>query len=128
MNAGTAPGSCSQPRTSPSAGLPTSPPESLPAGPDAQPVHRPRRQPPDQRGRLGFQERVTGRFARMSIIGWIILGLVAGVIAKVLLPGRDPGGLVGTTLIGIVGAFLGGWISTRFLDRTISNDDFFDPA
>ncbi|MFE6663015.1 GlsB/YeaQ/YmgE family stress response membrane protein [Streptomyces sp. NPDC057697] len=63
----------------------------------------------------------------MSIIGWIILGLVAGVIAKVLLPGRDPGGLVGTTLIGIVGAFLGGWISSRFLDRPISND-FFDLA
>ncbi|MGW2089579.1 GlsB/YeaQ/YmgE family stress response membrane protein [Streptomyces sp. NPDC001880] len=63
----------------------------------------------------------------MSIIGWIILGLVAGVIAKVLLPGRDPGGLIGTTLIGIVGAFLGGWISSRFLDRSISND-FFDMA
>lgn len=63
-----------------------------------------------------------------TIVGWIILGLVAGVIAKILLPGRDPGGLVGTTLTGIVGAFLGGWIASRFLDRTISNDDFFDPA
>ncbi|WP_405685342.1 GlsB/YeaQ/YmgE family stress response membrane protein [Streptomyces sp. NBC_00057] len=63
----------------------------------------------------------------MSIIGWIILGLLAGVIAKVLLPGRDPGGLVGTTLIGIIGAFLGGWISSRFLDRPISND-FYDTA
>lgn len=61
----------------------------------------------------------------MSIIGWIILGLIAGVIAKILLPGRDPGGLVVTTLIGVVGAFLGGWISTRFLDRPISQD-FFD--
>lgn len=64
----------------------------------------------------------------MTIIGWIILGLVAGVIAKILLPGRDPGGLVGTTLIGIVGAFVGGWISARFLDRPISKDDFFDAA
>ncbi|AXE79549.1 GlsB/YeaQ/YmgE family stress response membrane protein [Streptomyces atratus] len=63
----------------------------------------------------------------MSIIGWIILGLLAGAIAKVLLPGRDPGGLVGTTLIGIIGAFLGGWISSRFLDRPISND-FYDTA
>ncbi|SEC86215.1 Uncharacterized membrane protein YeaQ/YmgE, transglycosylase-associated protein family [Streptomyces sp. 2131.1] len=63
----------------------------------------------------------------MTIIGWIILGLVAGVIAKILLPGRDPGGLVGTTLIGVVGAFLGGWISSRFLDREISKH-FFDPA
>lgn len=63
----------------------------------------------------------------MTIIGWIILGLVAGVIAKVLLPGRDPGGVLGTTLIGIIGAFLGGWISSRFLDREITKD-FFDPA
>ncbi|SCD39018.1 GlsB/YeaQ/YmgE family stress response membrane protein, partial [Streptomyces sp. DfronAA-171] len=39
--------------------------------------------------------------------------------------GRDPGGLVGTTLIGIVGAFLGGWISSRFLDHPISKD-FYD--
>jgi uncharacterized membrane protein YeaQ/YmgE (transglycosylase-associated protein family) len=63
----------------------------------------------------------------MTIIGWIILGLLAGVIAKVLLPGRDPGGLVGTTLIGVAGAFIGGWISSRFLDRPIS-DNFFDTA
>ncbi|QNE75617.1 GlsB/YeaQ/YmgE family stress response membrane protein [Streptomyces finlayi] len=63
----------------------------------------------------------------MGIISWIILGLLAGAIAKVLLPGRDPGGLVGTTLIGIVGAFLGGWLSSRYLDRPISND-FYDTA
>lgn len=63
----------------------------------------------------------------MSIISWIVLGLLAGVIAKVLLPGRDPGGVIGTTLIGIVGAFLGGWLSARFLDRPISTD-FYDGA
>ncbi|MFI6344683.1 GlsB/YeaQ/YmgE family stress response membrane protein [Streptomyces sp. NPDC050560] len=61
----------------------------------------------------------------MGIIGWIILGLLAGAIAKILLPGRDPGGLIGTTLIGIIGAFLGGWISSKFLDHPI-NKHFYD--
>ncbi|MEW2068253.1 GlsB/YeaQ/YmgE family stress response membrane protein [Streptomyces sp. NPDC007346] len=63
----------------------------------------------------------------MTIVGWIILGLFAGVIAKILLPGRDPGGIFGTTLIGIAGAFVGGWLSSHFLDRPISND-FYDTA
>lgn len=61
----------------------------------------------------------------MGIIGWIILGLVAGAIAKVLLPGRDPGGLIGTTLIGVAGAFVGGWLSSRLLDRPVEKQ-FFD--
>ncbi|WP_327666049.1 MULTISPECIES: GlsB/YeaQ/YmgE family stress response membrane protein [unclassified Streptomyces] len=61
----------------------------------------------------------------MGIVSWIILGLIAGVIAKVLLPGRDPGGLIGTTLIGVAGAFVGGWLSARLLDRPIEKD-FFD--
>jgi uncharacterized membrane protein YeaQ/YmgE (transglycosylase-associated protein family) len=43
-------------------------------------------------------------------IGLIVVGLVAGVIAKLLLPGRDPGGCIVTTVIGIVGALLGGFI------------------
>lgn len=63
----------------------------------------------------------------MGIIGWIILGLAAGVIAKVLLPGRDPGGLIGTTLIGVAGAFVGGWLSARIFDRPVENQ-FFDLA
>ena len=56
----------------------------------------------------------------MTIIGWIILGLLAGAIAKLLLPGRDPGHFIGTTLIGIAGAFLGGWISARGMDHPIT--------
>ncbi|MFJ8000064.1 GlsB/YeaQ/YmgE family stress response membrane protein [Streptomyces sp. NPDC096310] len=63
----------------------------------------------------------------MGVISWIILGLLAGAAAKILLPGRDPGGLIGTTLIGIAGAFIGGWISATWLDRPISND-FYDGA
>ena len=46
----------------------------------------------------------------MSVIGWIIFGLIAGIVAKLLTPGRDPGGFVITTLIGIVGAVVGGYI------------------
>ena len=41
---------------------------------------------------------------------WIIVGLIAGVLAKVALPGDDPGGIIVTIIIGIVGAFLGGWL------------------
>ncbi|KOU45349.1 transglycosylase, partial [Streptomyces sp. WM4235] len=63
----------------------------------------------------------------MGIVGWIILGLLAGGIAKLLLPGRDPGGLIIPPLIGIAGAFTGGWLSARFLDRPIQNE-FFDAA
>ncbi|MFE5856602.1 GlsB/YeaQ/YmgE family stress response membrane protein [Streptomyces sp. NPDC056500] len=63
----------------------------------------------------------------MSIISWIVLGLLAGIVAKILLPGRDPGGLIGTTIIGVIGAFVGGWISARFLDRPITNE-FYDGA
>jgi uncharacterized membrane protein YeaQ/YmgE (transglycosylase-associated protein family) len=71
--------------------------------------------------------RAEGQVHGMSIIGWIILGLLAGAIAKVLLPGRDPGGFVGTTLIGIAGAFLGGWISARWLDHPVTKN-FYDGA
>lgn len=69
-----------------------------------------------------------GNDAHVGIISWIILGLAAGVIAKVLLPGRDPGGMIGTTLIGVAGAFVGGWISSRFFDRPIENQFFDGPT
>lgn len=48
--------------------------------------------------------------AGMSILAWIILGLVAGAIAKALHPGPDPGGWIATLIIGVVGAFIGGII------------------
>jgi len=46
----------------------------------------------------------------MGWIAYIILGLLAGVIAKAIMPGRDPGGLIITTLIGIVGSIIGGFV------------------
>jgi uncharacterized membrane protein YeaQ/YmgE (transglycosylase-associated protein family) len=46
----------------------------------------------------------------MGIIGWIIFGLIVGIVAKFLMPGRDPGGFVVTALLGIVGALLGGYL------------------
>lgn len=44
------------------------------------------------------------------LIGWILFGLIVGVIAKLLTPGRDPGGFIITILIGIAGALIAGWI------------------
>ncbi|EAM6135445.1 GlsB/YeaQ/YmgE family stress response membrane protein [Salmonella enterica] len=50
----------------------------------------------------------------MGIIAWIIFGLIAGVIAKLLMPGRDGGGFILTCILGIVGAIVGGWLATMF--------------
>ncbi len=49
----------------------------------------------------------------MGIIAWIVLGLVAGLLANVLIPGRRSQGLILTCVIGIVGALLGGWVATK---------------
>lgn len=46
----------------------------------------------------------------MEILGWIIFGLIVGAIGKLLVPGRDPGGIIVTILLGIAGAVLGGFI------------------
>lgn len=46
----------------------------------------------------------------MGILSWILFGLVIGIIAKLLMPGRDPGGFIVTILLGIAGALLGGFI------------------
>jgi uncharacterized membrane protein YeaQ/YmgE (transglycosylase-associated protein family) len=46
----------------------------------------------------------------MHIIVWIIFGIIVGVVAKLLMPGRDPGGFIITALLGIVGAVVGGWL------------------
>jgi uncharacterized membrane protein YeaQ/YmgE (transglycosylase-associated protein family) len=46
----------------------------------------------------------------VDIIIWIIFGLIVGVVAKFVMPGRDPGGFIMTVALGIVGALLGGWL------------------
>jgi uncharacterized membrane protein YeaQ/YmgE (transglycosylase-associated protein family) len=61
----------------------------------------------------------------MGIIAFIILGAIAGAIAKALLPGDDPGGFIITTLIGIVGAILGGFLAGVLFDAD-PMDEFFD--
>ena len=60
----------------------------------------------------------------MGMISWIVLGLIAGAIAKMLMPGRDPGGCIITILLGIGGAFLGGWIGKTLFHVELGK--FFD--
>ena len=56
----------------------------------------------------------------MNIISWIILGGIAGAIAKLIMPGKDPGGFIVTILLGIAGAIVGGFISTKIGFGTVS--------
>jgi uncharacterized membrane protein YeaQ/YmgE (transglycosylase-associated protein family) len=50
----------------------------------------------------------------MGIIAWIVLGLIAGGLAKLIMPGRDPGGIIVTMLIGVAGALVGGFVFSLF--------------
>jgi uncharacterized membrane protein YeaQ/YmgE (transglycosylase-associated protein family) len=61
----------------------------------------------------------------MGIIAFIILGLLAGAIAKAIMPGEDPGGIIVTTLIGIAGALVGGFLAAALFDAH-PLDNFFD--
>ena len=60
----------------------------------------------------------------MGIIGWIVLGLIAGAIAKAIMPGDDPGGIIVTMINGIVGAIVGGLIASALDIGDL--DEFFD--
>lgn len=60
----------------------------------------------------------------MGILGWIVLGIVVGALAKLVLPGKDPGGIIVTCLVGIVGALLGGFIGRSWLGTDLGG--FFD--
>ncbi|MEU0676501.1 GlsB/YeaQ/YmgE family stress response membrane protein [Streptomyces sp. NPDC006172] len=61
----------------------------------------------------------------MGVIAWILIGLFAGAIAKLLLPGKDPGGIFVTMLIGIAGGLLGGWLG-KVIFGVDSIDGFFE--
>ena len=60
----------------------------------------------------------------MGILGWIVLGLIVGALAKLIMPGDDRGGIVVTALLGIVGALLGGFIGRALFGGGLG--DFFD--
>jgi len=53
-----------------------------------------------------------------SILGYVVVGLIVGVLARLLVPGRDPLGFLGTLAIGILGAVLGGWLAGAFFAET----------
>jgi uncharacterized membrane protein YeaQ/YmgE (transglycosylase-associated protein family) len=57
----------------------------------------------------------------MGILAWIVVGLIGGAIAKLLMPGRDPGGWIVTMLLGIAGAVVGGWIGRMLWGSTGAN-------
>ena len=57
----------------------------------------------------------------MGILGWIVLGLVAGAIAKAILPGRQAGGWIATLILGVVGALLGGFIGSAIFGIGLEN-------
>ena len=56
----------------------------------------------------------------MAILTWIVFGLVVGVIAKLLMPGKDPGGFIVTMLIGIAGSLIGGFVGRAITGNTAS--------
>lgn len=58
----------------------------------------------------------------LDVLAWIIFGLVAGVIAKAILPGKDPGGAIVTIIIGIVGSLIGGFIGRAVMGYGQIND------
>lgn len=60
----------------------------------------------------------------MGFLGWIVLGLIAGAIAKLILPGRQGGGWIVTLLLGIVGALLGGWLGSLIFNAPL--EDFWN--
>ena len=57
----------------------------------------------------------------MGFIAFLILGLIAGAIAKAILPGKQGGGWIATLLLGVIGAFLGGWLGSVLFDASLQD-------
>ena len=57
----------------------------------------------------------------MTVLGWIVFGLIVGVVGKLVMPGKDPGGFIATVAIGIIGALIGGFLG-RLLGMYGEND------
>jgi uncharacterized membrane protein YeaQ/YmgE (transglycosylase-associated protein family) len=55
----------------------------------------------------------------MALIAWLLVGLVAGAVARLVVPGRDPMGLLGTLVLGLIGSVVGGWLAVLLTDRTM---------
>jgi len=58
----------------------------------------------------------------MALIAWLLVGLIAGAVARLVVPGRDPLGLLGTLVLGLVGSLVGGLLAVALTDRTM--DEF----
>jgi uncharacterized membrane protein YeaQ/YmgE (transglycosylase-associated protein family) len=65
---------------------------------------------PNRSARTIWQAGAKVGGTQMSILGWILFGLIVGALAKLVMPGRDPGGIIVTMLLGIAGAVIGGFI------------------
>ena len=64
----------------------------------------------------------------LAIIGWIVFGLIVGLIAKAIMPGKDPGGVIVTILIGIVGSVIGGFIGRALFSHGRDTGDINQPG
>jgi|SRR5579864_1335932 uncharacterized membrane protein YeaQ/YmgE (transglycosylase-associated protein family) len=65
-----------------------------------------------------------GKETTMGILSWIVFGLIAGALAKLIMPGKDPGGIIVTILIGIAGAVIGGFIGNAIGFGKVNGFDF----
>jgi uncharacterized membrane protein YeaQ/YmgE (transglycosylase-associated protein family) len=78
--------------------------------------------PEARRGTIALSGKHEG--GDVGILSWLIFGLVAGVVARLIVPGKDPGGLIVTVAVGIAGAIIGGFIGTQLGFGTVTGFDF----